>query len=257
VSYVAQYQSVTSGEALNNPFIRDVTLANDFLSVPFMEQTVTDSHYESRTREGRHVAFLARMISDWQMDARGIGVNDYTAVGVDENGIAHVFGNPAYNNHAWFIKALTEPEIMEENKPLHWYGEKRAMLAYRIKGNRQGSNTFSLSDWETGSGGEWFYWYVDQGELTITPAGTVNTLNPEQGSLFRIVPNPAVNSFQIKNTSGKPVDAVQIFDTRGRLFLQSEGHQGPFDISKLNKGIYFVTILQENSRTGIKLIKTD
>ncbi len=175
VVFTAENQSVWSDEALGDPYHFRVMLANDFLQVPFMENVVTDSHYnavydDDNNRHGRHTAFLARMIADWQMNARGIGVNEYTAVAVDENGLARVFGDPSYFDHAYFLLANAEPDTCLSGKPLHWMNETNALSVYRVRGNNEGSNTFNLINWQEGDGGEWFRWYVDNGQLTQVEA---------------------------------------------------------------------------------------
>lgn len=179
VVYTAQNNTAWSSEALNNPFHFRVTLDNDFLQIPFLEEVVTDSHYnrvqgDDMDRKGRHVAFLARMVADWGMDAKGIGVNEYTAVGVDENGLARVFGNPSYDDFAYFLKVNGgAPEVCESGTPLTWNHGGQALSVYKILGNPQGNNTFDLNDWQTASGGEWQSWYVVNGQLFEAEAGGV------------------------------------------------------------------------------------
>ncbi len=179
VVYTAENNTVWSTEALNNPYHFRVTLDNDFLQIPFLEELVTDSHYnrvqgDDEDRKGRHVAFLARMVADWEMDAKGLGVNEYTAVGVDENGLARVFGNPSYDDFAYFLKVNGgAPEVCESGTPLTWNHGGQALSVYKILGNPQGNNTFDLNDWQTVSGGEWQSWYVVNGQLFEAAAGGV------------------------------------------------------------------------------------
>lgn len=198
VVFTAESGSVWSQEALGNPFHFRVKLSNEFLQVPFMENMVTDSHYDriygdDNNRHGRHTAFLARMINDWQMNARGIGVDEYTAVAVDQHGIARVFGNPSYQDNAWFLLANAIPETVEQGQPLHWYNEQNALSVHRVRGNFQGSNTFDLNNWQEGEGGEWFRWFVDEGTLLQEPAGYTNLT-------FNI----------IRSDNSQPVDGVNI-----------------------------------------------
>jgi cyanophycinase-like exopeptidase len=177
VVYTAENNTVWSTEALNNPYHFRVTLDNDFLQIPFLEELVTDSHYnrvqgDDEDRKGRHVAFMARMMTDWDMDAKGIGVNEYTAVCLDENGLTRVFGNPAYDDFAYFLKVNAgAPEVCESGNPLTWNHEGQALSVYKILGNPQGNNLFDLNDWQTVSGGEWQSWYVVNGQLFTAQAG--------------------------------------------------------------------------------------
>ena len=179
VVYTAQSGTVWSTEALNDPYHFRVTLANDFLNIPFLEELVADSHYnriqgDDEDRKGRHVAFMARMMADWDMDAKGVGVNNYTAVCVNENGIAQVFGDPDEDDFAYFLKVNGgAPEVCESGTPLTWNHGGQALSVYKILGNPQGNNTFDLNDWQTASGGEWQSWYVVNGQLFEVQAGGV------------------------------------------------------------------------------------
>jgi cyanophycinase-like exopeptidase len=179
VVYSAQNNTVWSSEALGNPYHFRVTLENEFLNIPFLEHVVTDSHYnreesDGMTREGRHVAFMARMVTDWGMPARGIGINEYTAVGVDENGLARVFGDPDHEDLAYFIDSRGKvPEVCVDGEPLTWDHDGEALLVYQVPGNQEGSHTFDLASWDTGQGGTWSHWYVREGTLFFGP--TVGT----------------------------------------------------------------------------------
>lgn len=171
VSFSAENNTVWSSEALGNPYHWRLMLEKDFLAVPFLEHTITDTHYnrvqgDEMERKGRHVAFLARMVADWQMPARGVAANEYTAIAIDEEGIARVFGNPSYDDYAYFLQAYGgDPEECREAEPLHWHRQGQAIMVYRVRGDHQGTGWFSLDDWMTGSGGKWHHWYVDQGTL--------------------------------------------------------------------------------------------
>jgi cyanophycinase-like exopeptidase len=174
VVYSAQNGTVWSSEALADPYHWRVTLVYDFLQVPFLENLVTDSHYnrvhdDGFDRKGRHVAFMARMATDWGMDARGIGVNEYTAVAVDENGIARVFGNPDYDDYAYFVNSQGNvPERCEAEQSLVWNHGGEALKVFKVLGNPEGNNSFDLNNWENGTGGQWEYWYVQNGILGFT-----------------------------------------------------------------------------------------
>ncbi len=85
------------------------------------------------------------------------------------------------------------PQLCESGQPLHWNNNGKALTVYRVKGNRDGSNTFNLTTWKNGQGGEWFYWYVDSGNLQFVEAPTLNvssSYNGENFIPFKIFPNP-------------------------------------------------------------------
>jgi len=175
VVYSAQNGTVWSTEALNNPYHFRVTLVDDFLNIPYLEELVTDSHYnriqgDDHDRKGRHVAFMARMIKDRQMNAKGIGINEYTAVAVDEDGMAKVFGDPSYDDYAYFLNSDNSvPETCEEDTPLHWNNDGEAIKVYKILGDPEANNSFNLKNWNDATGGKWKYWYVLEGTLHSTP----------------------------------------------------------------------------------------
>ena len=62
--YAAQRKSVTSAEALADPFSANITLDRDFLLPPHMDGIITDQHLIERDRLGRTLTFMARIVSD-------------------------------------------------------------------------------------------------------------------------------------------------------------------------------------------------
>lgn len=171
VVFSAENNTVWSSEALSDPYHWRVMLEKDFLRIPFMEYTVTDTHYnreesDEMGRKGRHVSFLSRMVTDWDMPARGIAANEYTAVAINNEGKARVFGDPSYDDNAYFLQAYGgSPEVCESGEPLHWDRDGKALMVYMVPGDREGSGWLSLTDWVNGSGGQWQYWHVEEGQL--------------------------------------------------------------------------------------------
>jgi cyanophycinase len=166
VVYSAENNSVTSTQALANPFNNDVTLQREFVNNPFLVHTITDTHYNNPDRKGRHLAFLARLMKDYSiLNPRGIGVEEETAVCIDENGKAIVFGVA----NAYFLLAKEgAPENCTNGNPLNWVLNKKAVQAYIIKGNNtSGNGSFDLTNWSTFSGGVLKNIYSTNGVLTI------------------------------------------------------------------------------------------
>ena len=104
--FSAQNGSVTSAEALANPYNSLVTLGNDdFLQVPYLDNVITDTHYDNPDRRGRQAVFLARFKNDLSINVNGIACNEYVAVCIDNMGKARVFGDyPNYQEFAYFIQ---------------------------------------------------------------------------------------------------------------------------------------------------------
>jgi cyanophycinase len=114
-TYDACSGSVTSAQALADPYHRYVTFTYDFFKWANLQNVITDSHFVPRDRMGRTLAFLARQIKDGRAaSALGLAVNEETSVVVDRNGLATVMGaGPAY-----FILADHAPEVCQSGTPL-------------------------------------------------------------------------------------------------------------------------------------------
>lgn len=168
VYFSALNGTITSSEALSNPYNRKLTLGrNDFLNNPFLGNTITDTHFNNPDRRGRLVTFLARMSKDWAIDLpKGIGVDEKTAVCIEPNGTAKVFGTGT----AFFLiqnRTGDVPERCESRKSLHWYRSRQAIDVYKVPGTATGTGTFDLNAWNSGSGGSWQFYYVDYGVLGV------------------------------------------------------------------------------------------
>jgi cyanophycinase len=164
--YTAEKGSVTSSQALANPYNADMTLQRDFVNNPYLKNTITDTHYNNPDRKGRHFTFLARLLKDFSItNPKGIGVEEETAVCIDENGKAIVFGNGT----AYFLNAKEgAPENCTTASPLNWILNKKAVQVYTISGNNtSGNGSFDLTNWLTVSGGTYKNMYCTNGVLTI------------------------------------------------------------------------------------------
>lgn len=188
IVFTAQNGSVSSATALNDPYNSAVTLLkDDFISNPWLNNVITDTHYDNPDRRGRHISFLARISRDFGVPAFGIACEEYTAVCIDSNGLASVYGNyPSSNDYAYFLQTNcvqpTIPETCLAGEPLNWVRNQQAVKVYKVAGTQNGANTFQLSNWKTGVGGTWQNWYVTDGTLNVTdnvaaPACTVANVN--------------------------------------------------------------------------------
>ena len=266
--FSASNGTVTSSTALNNPYDSDVTVdSTAFLNVDFMHDVITDTHYDDPNRKGRHVVFLARILTDYGIDAKGIACNEYTSVCIDENGLARVYGDyPNYLETAFFLQTNCElfdyhPENCSASTPLDWNLNGTAVRVYKVNGTNNGANTFDLSDWKTGSGGTWENWYVDNGTLVET-AGTqidcselaVNNLN--WNSNISVYPNPFEDVVFIE--SELDVLGFELLDMNGKLLHLKENLQETtlsIDKSLLQKGIYVLKIKTVRGLSYFKILK--
>ena len=72
--YTGAVGSVTSSQALANPFHRYVTLDRDLFQAALGANKLYDSHFVTRDRMGRSLTFLARIVNNgWAAQPRGIG----------------------------------------------------------------------------------------------------------------------------------------------------------------------------------------
>lgn len=215
VVFTAENNTIWSTEALGNPFHWRMKLDKEFLIIPFLENTVTDTHFnrpesDGFDRKGRIIGFLSRMAKDWNMTAKAIACNERTAVAVDEKGLAIVFGNPSGDDFAYFLQLYSSvPEVIENNKPLTWNLDNKAVKVYKIKGDREGSNSFNLNDWVNGSGGSWEFWYTVDGKLFEKPYQT-------DGAWMR---------FEVRDSlTGKPVpEASMVLNSSENITLSEFG----------------------------------
>ncbi|MCJ7466837.1 MAG: cyanophycinase [Maribacter sp.] len=172
--FSAKYDTVTSEEALENPYDKRVTVDSaKFITNEILSNVITDTHYANRNRKGRQVTFLARILVDYGVKAKGIACDEQVAVCIDTKGRATVFGNhPKTENKAYFIQMNNEvgaiaPENCTPNTPLTWKSDGKPLQVYAAYGTMDGKNTFDLTDWKTGKGGAWENWHVESGRLII------------------------------------------------------------------------------------------
>jgi cyanophycinase len=113
--------SAQSVLALADPYNGEISFTTDLFDWRDLGNVVTDTHFAQRDRMGRLFAFIARQLRESDQDAfLGIAANERTAVLVDENGMAHVFGNgPAY-----FVLGDHFPERALPGQPLTYCGFK-------------------------------------------------------------------------------------------------------------------------------------
>lgn len=166
--FSAQNDGVNSAEALSNPYHKKVTVgSNDFLQAPFLQNTITDSHYSQRKRQGRHLVFMATMMKQGSKHkVRGIGLDEATAICVDEKGIGKVFGK----NYAYFLQSEKgSPEDYASGKPITWYNNQKAVKVQKLQATNTGSNSFQLKKWKSiQNNNASFYYYIKKGVLDST-----------------------------------------------------------------------------------------
>jgi len=136
-SFASLIDTIHSPEALANPYGNKVTLSRDFLRIPLLRDTITDTHFVKRDRLGRLLVFMARILADgWAKQVRAIAVEENAALLVEPDGASRVVGEgPVY-----FLEATQPPEVCAYGQPLAFSG----VTVERVAANQ----TFQLKAWK-------------------------------------------------------------------------------------------------------------
>ena len=240
----AENGTISSQTALNNPYSFNLTLDNDFLENNYLDKTITDTHFDSPDRKGRLSTFLARLVNENQERFYAIACEEYTAVCIENDGIAHVFGGyPQYDDKAYFIQTNCEglgyPEVIQLGVPLTFNNNQNALHVLEMEATELGINTFNLNDWTTHNGGIWKSWYVENGQFFEIPGDIPNcALDIDESE----------NSFSIRFSTTHNYlifedlfEEITLYSSQGKvigLFKNSTS----IPIKSLEKGVYIIMI---------------
>jgi cyanophycinase len=148
---------LASIDVLPNPYFERVTLVQDFLKIPHLDNLITDSHFAKRDRMGRSLGFLARLMKDgWSQSPREVAIDEKSAVLVEADGKATVVGS---GKGAYFIKPSGAPEACEKDVALTF----RRIDVYRVPTGGH----FDLTSWK-GEGGIEYSLSVENGKIMST-----------------------------------------------------------------------------------------
>ncbi len=158
-SFSAEHDSITSKQALANPFDPAVAITEDFIHIPLLKGIITDTHWVKRDRQGRTLVFLARLFAEGKArPASSIAVDEGNAVMLEGDGSARMSG-PGF---AYFLRATQAPAVCEPGKPLTFAG----IQVYRIGAGGR----FDVKSWR-GEGGVSYQLDVVNGVVRSTQAG--------------------------------------------------------------------------------------
>jgi cyanophycinase len=152
-SFTSIIDTIHSPEALADPYANKLTLSRDFLRIPLLGGTITDTHFAKRDRMGRLVVFLARILQDgWARQVRAIAVEENVAVLLEADGSAKVIGaGPAY-----FLEARHSPEVCRKKTQLRFSG----ISVHRAPAGA----SFNVKSWR-GEKGDDYQLSAENGEL--------------------------------------------------------------------------------------------
>jgi len=158
--YSALTGSVTSKQALADPYTPLITISNGFLNVsPLLRDKFTDDHFAARDRMGRLIAFLARVIRDGDASqVSAIATDEKTAFLMEPDGRGVVAGTGA----VYFLRTTGPPEVCKPDMPLTF----RNLSVYRVRS----AETFNISTW-AGTGGASYSLSAISGVLQSTQPG--------------------------------------------------------------------------------------
>jgi cyanophycinase len=153
-------KDLASTDVLPNPYFERVTLVRNFLTIPHLENLLTDSHFAKRDRMGRTLGFLARIMQDgWSQSPREVAIDEKSAVLVDGDGKGVVVGG---GKGAYFLHPSNAPVVCEKEVPLTFLD----VSVYRVPAGGH----FDLVAWK-GDGGKAYDLSVEKGKIRSTQAG--------------------------------------------------------------------------------------
>ncbi|WP_353778435.1 T9SS type A sorting domain-containing protein [Winogradskyella sp. 3972H.M.0a.05] len=261
--FSAENGTVTNAQALSNPYHNRMTLGyDDFLTIPYLQGVITDTHYDDPDRRARHATFLARYATDNNSSAFGIACNEYTSVCIDDNGMARVYGEyPTYPEYAFFLQSNCTndflPETCVSNEPLTWNRAGEAIKVAKIPGTETGENYIDIGGWNLGAGQEWENWYVNSGTFSTDP-----TINPQcdllginEANTFEITvsPNPFSDEIVIHADEEENLK-YNLYNALGKQF-EIDIKNKRISTSKLSSGVYFLAVSKGHKKQTLKLIK--
>jgi cyanophycinase-like exopeptidase len=261
--FSAENGTISSTAALNNPYNTNVTVDNTpFLDIPFMENVVTDTHYDNPDRRGRHVAFMARMMTDYGANPKGIASEEYTAVCVDANGIARVFGGyPQYDDYAYFIQTNCEladpsPETCEPGSNLVWSHNNAALNVLKVPGTTTGEYYLDLNNWETSNVDAWQKWYVNDANLGSTDSTAPNcgVWVEESEVELSFGPNPTIDLLSI--ACEQDVFLLECYNLCGQLLI-SQNNSKIISLRNVAAGNYIVRVVTSTGENRFPIVKID
>lgn len=255
--FAALNGSVTSGQALANPYASLVSLGNsDFLRVSVLDSVITDTHFDNPDRRGRHLAFLARLYQDMGYAWKGICSEERTAVCIENDGLARIFGNNPSQEFAYFTQVSCLhpglPQTCQPGQPLTWTGGNGPVLVYKVPGTNQGNNTFNLNDWRSGQGGNWQYWSASNGVFnSVDGAGFPDCSLTDLAESIKLNRIQMVNmggNWQI-NTQGR--GRIALFDLQGKSQAIKEIAPGQFETGPISPGLYLIRIGEKTEKVWL------
>lgn len=111
-----------TADAVSTPLEARMSFTTGLFVWPALADTMTDTHFVTRDRFGRTVAFLARILAGDLLpnatSAYALGVDEGSAVVVEPDGSATVLNRPGA--HGAYLVRATERPVLLPGQPLHY-----------------------------------------------------------------------------------------------------------------------------------------
>lgn len=263
--FSAQNGTVSTAAALSNPYGPSMTIGHgDFLNAPWVEHVITDSHYNDPDRRGRHFTFLARMEQDLGIRAFGIASDEYTSVCIEPDGTARAFGDyPEYQEFVYFLQSNCNqlgPEVCVAGTPLTWNRDNQAVKVYKVPA-ANGQFYLDLNDWETGEGGSWQDWWVENGNFQVNPEALppacITSVVSETELKYEVFPTVTSGEVSVWIDSSPEVWHYQLMDLSGRIIERNNtsGNRASVNLANVPSGMYLLRLEIDGKTAVAKLVR--
>lgn len=258
----AENGTVTSQQAIANPYMNRVSIGGqDFLDIPFLENVITDTHYDDPDRRGRHTAFMARIIQDNSVRALGLASEERTTICIDENGIARAYGSfPSDQDFVYFVQPACEefnPDQCEPGQPLVW---QEGVKAFKVPATNEGVIAMDMNTWEPlTETGEWVQWNIEEGDNNINALASQNpdcfnlSIEGQEIVKFAIYPNPTQDFINILGTNAEV--KYNIYNIQGNLLSSGTYSTSPISVASLAAGVYFIEVTNGTTASFVRFVK--
>lgn len=124
-AFDAQFGTVTSRDALDNPLRPEVSLSRPVFAQPELDGVLVDSHFTERGREGRLLVFLARFLADrGEGPVVGVGLDEGVALTIEADG----YEVTSRESGAVWMYEVAGPAVLAPGVPLSLDGIRRVRL---------------------------------------------------------------------------------------------------------------------------------
>ena len=114
-AFDARHGTITSAEALADPADASVSVGPSNMPQPELRNMIVDSHFTERSREGRLLAFLGRLLAQHRSGSFvGIGIDEGAALEIEDDSYRV---SSARGGAVWMYEA-TGPAVAQPGRPL-------------------------------------------------------------------------------------------------------------------------------------------